>query len=494
MRTDFSKFDKPEERPKDARAIMAELRDLVLRVDFVSLVHPEAGSIKERMGSVTDDAERDTLKKRLARLKVTERQKYVVIVDELLRLAEANNYGLAKNGAFVYLYNGRYWEEIEKDLLTDYLGEIAERMGVKRYDARQFQVKENLMKQFLCSSFQSLPDPGDGIKINLMNGTYVIGEKIELREHRREDFLKYQLPFKYDPMAVCPLFHKYLNTVLPDKTAQDVMAEYLGYCFTRGLKLEKVLVLYGSGGNGKGVFFEIVCALLGNKNVSNYFLNLLCDDNGYYRAKLCNKIVNYSPEKGTDFGGEIFKSLCSGEPVPARLPYGEPFEITDYAKLILNANSLPVPQEQNEAYFRRFLIVPFSKTIPQEERDPDLPNKIIHNELSGIFNWVLKGLGRIITNRRFSNCVTANEALEAYKIESDSVTCFIKEEGYIPSLDYRTDLKTFYNDYRSFCMDNGYRPCSNRVFSKRVENNGITLARSHGSRYVYVDRKQEGMI
>ena len=156
MRTDFSKFDKPEERPKDARAIMAELRDLVLRVDFVSLVHPEAGSIKERMKSVIDDAERDTLKKRLARLKVTERQKYVVIVDELLRLAEANNYGLAKNGAFVYLYNGRYWEEIEKDLLTDYLGEIAERMGVKRYDARQFQVKENLMKQFLCSSFQSL--------------------------------------------------------------------------------------------------------------------------------------------------------------------------------------------------------------------------------------------------------------------------------------------------------------------------------------------------
>ena len=142
MRTDFSKFDKPEERPKDARAIMAELRDLVLRVDFVSLVHPEAGSIKERMGSVTDDAERDTLKKRLAKLKVTERQKYVVIVDELLRLAEANNYGLAKNGAFVYLYNGRYWEEIEKDLLTDYLGEIAERMGVKRYDARQFQERE----------------------------------------------------------------------------------------------------------------------------------------------------------------------------------------------------------------------------------------------------------------------------------------------------------------------------------------------------------------
>ena len=252
--------------------------------------------------------------------------------------------------------------------------------------------------------------------------------------------------------------------------------------------------MYGSGGNGKGVFFEIVCALLGNKNVSNYFLNLLCDDNGYYRAKLCNKIVNYSPEKGTDFGGEIFKSLCSGEPVPARLPYGEPFEITDYAKLILNANSLPVPQEQNEAYFRRFLIVPFSKTIPQEERDPDLPNRIIRNELSGIFNWVLEGLDRIITNRRFSNCVTANEALEAYKIESDSVTCFIKEEGYISSLDYRTELKTFYNDYRSFCMDNGYKPCSNRVFSKRVENNGITLIRSHGSRYVYVDRKQEGMI
>lgn len=68
----------------------------------------------------------------------------------------------------------------------------------------------------------------------------------------------------------------------------------------------------------------------------------------------------------------------------------DPFLLTDYAKLIFNNNELPKDVEQNDAYYRRLLIVPFVVTIPVEERDSTLPNRIIESELAGVFNikWV----------------------------------------------------------------------------------------------------------
>ena len=82
---------------------------------------------------------------------------------------------------------------------------------------------------------------------------------------------------EYNPQAKAPLFEAYLNRVLPDIKRQKILAEYLGFVFIKHgsnrLKEEKALILYGTGANGKSVFFEIVSALLGAENISNYSSN-----------------------------------------------------------------------------------------------------------------------------------------------------------------------------------------------------------------------------
>lgn len=70
--------------------------------------------------------------------------------------------------------------------------------------------------------------------------------------------------------------------------------------------------------------------------------------------------------------------------------------MTDYAKLAFNANSLPKEVEYNEAFYRRFLIIPFETTIPENERNPNLAQYIITNELEGVFNWIVEELERLI--------------------------------------------------------------------------------------------------
>ena len=121
------------------------------------------------------------------------------------------------------------------------------------------------------------------------------------------------------------------------------------------------------------------------KNTSTYSLYNLTNERGEYRAKIANKLVNYASEINGKLESSIFKQLVSGEPVEARALYGQPYTISQYAKLIFNCNELPKDVEHTNAYFRRFLIVPFNETISEEEKDIQLADKIIDNELSGVF-------------------------------------------------------------------------------------------------------------
>ncbi len=438
--------------------------------------------------------------------KVTVGEKYVVVIEKLIEIAEKRRWGVCKNSAFVYLYNGAYWQELDRDILKQFLGRAAYLMGLPEYHTKQADVAEKILKQFDYTGFQPQPE-SKKILINLQNGTLEIDEngQHKLRDFERSDFLKYQLPFEFNPQATAPMFQTFLDEVLPDKTAQNVLAEYCGYCFIKNdfLKLEKALILYGEGANGKSVFFDVITAMFGSENVSGYDISSLCNENGYYTAMLQNKLVNYSSEIGNSrqFNADVFKQLCSGEKRQARLPYGKPFEISNYARLIFNANTLPKDAEQTIAYFRRFLIIPFEVTIPPERQDKELAKRIIENELAGVLNWVLTGLDRVISKRNFSKCEASEKALENYQRDSNSVLAFLLDKSYIKSLNNYKTLQELYagiDSYTQYCNESGLRACSKREFSKRLKTAGFEVVKdrhkANGGRIVYIEIENENEI
>ncbi len=411
---------------------------------------------------------------------------YVILsIENAVKVAKKNNWGLCKNHDFIYLYNGTFWAEIDEETFKNFLGEAAEKMGVSIFSARFYLFKEQLFKQFISAAY--LPTPEickNTVLVNLQNGTFEISAKeTKLKPFDSLDFLTYQLPFEYNPTAKAPLFEAYLNKVLPDMERQRVLAEYLGFVFIKhgsnALKEEKALILYGTGANGKSVFFEIVNSLLGSENVSSYSLQSLTNENGYFRAKISDKLVNYASEINGKLEASIFKQLVSGEPVEARLPYGRPFTLTQYAKLIFNCNELPKDVEHTNAYFRRFLIIPFDVTIPPNEQDKTLHTKIIESELSGVFNWVLEGLNRLLKQKSFSNCNAAKNAVEKYKIESDSIQMFLSEYEYKVSLNNTMPLNSLFNEYRSYCIEGGFKSFNIRNFAERLRNSGYETERKN---------------
>ena len=488
------------------------LLNQVEKVNFKLLIYPQLKEIQPEIARLesklkdkngvwhpdkADSPEWDKLQslvKQAEKMKVSDRQYIILSIEHIIHTAERNKWGLCKNLSFIYLYNGTYWNEIDKELFQKFLGEAAEKMGVQKFNARYFQFRESLFKQFVATAYLPAPEiRNDKVLINLLNGTFEVSNKgTKLRQFEPRDFLTYQLPFEYNPQAKAPLFESYLNKVLPDIQSQYVLAEYLGYVFikhgSRVLKEEKALILYGTGANGKSVFFEIVTAIFGRQNVSNYSLQNLTEEKGFYRSKISNTLVNYASEINGKLETSLFKAMVSGEPVEACLKYGQPFTMTDYAKFIFNCNELPKDVEHTNAYFRRFLIIPFEVTIPEHEQDKNLHSKIIENELSGVFNWILEGLNRLIEQKRFSRCEAAERAISQYKTESNSAQMFINEFGYTTSSTKYELIKNIYPDYRSFCSEDGITPFKKSNFVKQLKSMGFIVDRvSQNQLAVYIE-------
>jgi len=476
---------------KDSAFVLNSLLNQIKPIDFKRYAFDDVEKLLQRKHKLTkattapDGSVNDSMKAELEELsqiskelegkKLYQKHYLIITIEKLLEVARSNEWDLCKRFSYYYVYNGTHWTVINEADLATFLGKVAEKMGVPKYDSRHYEFKDKLFKQFEASAHLPEPEiPDDTVLINLQNGTFEITpDKQDLRDFQADDFLTYQLPFRYDPEAEAPIFNRYLNEVLPDQESQSVLSEFMGYIFTRNLKLEKVLFLYGSGRNGKSVMFDIIRSMLGEENISFFGLASLTDDNGYYRAKLVNKLINWASDVGDRLQSNTFKQLASGEPIECRLPYKEPFQLSNVCKFAFNTNTLPADVEHTTAFFERFLIIPFNVYIEPEKRDPELAKKIISNELPGVFNWVLDGLNRLLKQSKFSHCQASIDTLNEFRKESDSVAMFCDEMNYKATPEEWTKAKPVYVDYREYCYAEGLKPLARKNFHKRLENLGF---------------------
>lgn len=413
----------------------------------------------------------------------------VLIIDSLISFANEHGWDLAYSQTDVYLYNGEYWKALEVDQLKNFLSMSAMRMGVQRTAAVHHHFQDELVKQFFATAWKFRKRQTKGrTLINLCNGTLEITQgQFNLRKFDKDEFLTYKLPFDYSHGDKCPMFEKFLNRVLPDIGKQLVLQDFISSIFIPRelMKIEKVLVLYGNGANGKSVLADIITALFGNTNISNYGMANLCSDKSYNRSELQNKLLNFSSEFSGKMDNGIFKQLASCEPCEVRPIYKQPYIMEDYAKLAFNCNQLPKEVENTTGYFRRFLIIEFDQTIPENERDLSLAQKIISAELPGVLNWVLVGLQRVLKNKRLSECDAVEQANNEYRQSADSVLSWIEDANFQQSSESMTLLKTAYEMYREYCKENGNYPLSSKNLRKRLDDLGFKTFKSMHGQTIY---------
>ncbi|MBZ9627433.1 phage/plasmid primase, P4 family [Psychroflexus sp. CAK1W] len=414
----------------------------------------------------------------------------VIVVNTILKKSKDLEFDFRNFQDKLYVFNRCYWSELCIDELMIFLTEGAKITGIKKTKSQYFKFSEDLLKQFKTRTISVSSTETKKNLINLRNGTLEIDNKdLKLRAFDKEDFLLYQLDFDFAPEADSPIFQEFLDEVLPDQTLQKIISEYLGSIFinSNDIKFEKALFLYGGGSNGKSVIFEVIQALLGSINFSSYPVQDLTT-NPNTRAKIKDKLLNFSSEAGEIGSFDIFKKLVSREPVDSRLLYKDVYEIKNYAKLMFNCNDLPKKNEYTNGYFRRYLIIPFEKTIAKKDQDKRLAQKIINNELSGVLNWIINGMLRLYANKEFTYSEKSQKASDEFELDSDSVKMFLQECQYEKSVDLMSLMDIFLN-FKNYCLSNGYKVCSKITLSKRLKGLGYENIRQSAGMSFYIQKK-----
>src|SRR5262249_33549555 len=170
----------------------------------------------------------------------------------------------------------------------------------------------------------------------------------------------------------------------------------LGYALTGSTQEQCLFFLYGRGANGKSVLLSTVAGILGDgyhtTAAIETFTTSATDRHPTELAGLrgARLVTAIETEEGRRWAEAKIKSLTGGDKIAARFMRQDFFEFTPQFKLIIAGNHKPALLTVHEAIRRRFHLVPFAVTIPPEERDQNLTDKL-KAEWPGILQWMIDG-------------------------------------------------------------------------------------------------------
>ena len=194
----------------------------------------------------------------------------------------------------------------------------------------------------------------------------------------------------------CPRWFAFLGRVTAgDLELQRYLQRVVGYCLTGHTSEHAIFFLYGTGANGKTVFLSTLIGMMGDYALTapmEVFIESRTDRHPTELAMLRGARLVVASETQADrhWNEARIKALTGGERIPARFMRGDFFEFTPQFKLLISGNHKPSLRNVDEAMRRRLHLIPFTVTIPLQERDPELTDKL-KAEWPGILQWAIDG-------------------------------------------------------------------------------------------------------
>lgn len=383
------------------------------------------------------------------------------LIDDMLKEHEL----IYKNGNF-YVYESGRWQESSLEQIMEQLhyrfkkNSLKTTSGAKKAGVDYLSVEANV-KDTVSDKY-----------IAFENGIYEIAKDTfyPSSEETKNLFITNILNTEYIEGAECPRWMQFVDEVFEgDEDAEDktkLLQEFLGYCLTHNISIQKSLILYGSGANGKSISQQILQHILTERNYCAITLENISKES--YLAQLVGKTVNIISEVDPKMKNptQVIKRLTGGDKMTARLLYHNPISFQNKAKLLFALNELPFTNDHTNGFYRRLVILTFNNQFTGEKADPNLLEKLIA-EKEGIVQWMLVGLKRLMKNGELTTPESSYKTLEAYKQIVNPVHLFINEVCSLEETAYCT-YKELYENFINFCKDYRIKPLPRLEFKKKL--------------------------
>lgn len=254
---------------------------------------------------------------------------------------------------------------LEKHLKNHYVGEVISDIEQLLYENKIFE--------------ESNPDliPFADRIYNLKNDEYI--------DYSPDYFFTNKIPVRINTKnRECNFIDSLFESFVGSEN-KNSLYELSAYCLYRRYPFQKFFVLIGEGGNGKSTFVRILKKLIGETNISTINFRDITSDR-FAASQLFKKFVNISGELDnyTIKNTSMLKQLTGGDYITAQEKFKDLFQFENYAKLIIQTNTLPKPEDATKAYSRRLMIIDFpNEFIAGENAISEIDAQITTDEIEG---------------------------------------------------------------------------------------------------------------
>ena len=305
------------------------------------------------------------------------------------------------------------------------------------------------------------------------------GGKIQLREPRKEDGLRYCVNAPWTARdKPSPEFDKFIQDTLPDPAVRRLVQQYVGYTLISDTRFQVAQWWFGSGANGKGFLAQIVAAL--HRKVAAADIE---DLGGFGAENLIDASLITVDETPKRIDEQRLKSAISGDDLNINRKYHVPVTTRLRAKWLLRGNDKPALSDQTDGLWRRLQIIEFTEKFDGDNRDDMLADRIVENELPGVLRWAVEGLVMLLQAGGFKDIPESVQASKKQmQVETDNVLGWWTEKEVQVCDAPRTSRDSAYRSYSLWCKDNGMMPLGAPRFWVRVrsivDKAGLSLVES----------------
>jgi P4 family phage/plasmid primase-like protien len=378
-----------------------------------------------------------------------------------------------------WVYGGGVWRPDQ--------GEVGRRI-VDALGERYRPSHARAVREVLAARLERILPAPVGRYLNFRNGMlrWDAAGGPALVEHHPEFMSTVQLPLDWNPDATCRAFDDFVAAAIPvDDRARAW--QILGYLMMSGNPLQRLFMLIGSGGNGKGVYLNVVRALLGEDNVSAVPLQEFSESQ-FATAELYGKLANLCGDIDSTFisnTGRI-KELSGDDKMKGERKFGQPFYFRFWGKAMFSANAIPGAADSSRGWLRRWEVVefPYTPTKP----DPLLSTRVTEQEsLEGIAVRAVHALCDLMATQEFVSGESSDKARSEFAEKANKVIRWMndpdsnvtQEEGVFCK---GTALLKAFRAWEEHDSGNAQHPTGSQRFTELAGQAGLRRVVRRGNR------------